>query len=95
MNPLYNMLMGANPPQAPIQNGPVSPGYGAPMFTNPMQKVQYIMQALTNPAAFVRQALPDIPAEISNDPNRILQYLQQTRGISNEQMLARISLICR
>ena len=86
MNQLYNMLMGANPPQAPIQNGPVSPGYGAPMFTNPMQKVQYIMQALTNPAAFVRQALPDIPAEISNDPNRILQYLQQTRGISNEQI---------
>lgn len=59
---------------------------GAPQFANPVQKMQYIMQAMTNPAAFVRQHFPDIPEQIANDPNQILQYLQRTRGISNEQI---------
>lgn len=53
---------------------------------NPMQKIQYMMQAMRDPAAFVRQAFPDIPPEIQNNPNQILQYLQQTRHISNQQI---------
>lgn len=44
------------------------------------------MQAMRNPAAFVRQSFPDIPAYMQNDPNQILQYLQQTRGITSEQI---------
>ena len=58
----------------------------SPQAMNPVQKMQLMMQAMTNPAAFVRQAIPDIPAEIQNDPNQILQYLQQTRHISNQQI---------
>lgn len=74
MNPLYQQLMG------------VSQG-GAPSFNNPMQKVQYILQAMTNPAAFVRQQFPDIPVEIQNDPNQVFNYLQQTRGqVSQNQI---------
>ena len=73
MNPLYNMLMGSN---APPQQG----------LINPIQRANAIYQAMRNPAAFVQQALPDLPPEIANDPNRILQWLQQTRGISNEQI---------
>ena len=73
MNPLYNMPM----PQGNYMN---------PQMMNPMQKYQYVMQAMRNPAAFVRQAFPDIPAEIQNNPNQILQYLQQTRHISNQQI---------
>lgn len=69
MNPLYNMYQ-------------QRPTYLQPM--NPMQKMQYMLQAMTNPAAFVRQAFPDIPAEIQNNPTQILQYLQQTRHISND-----------
>ena len=72
MNLLYNMLMG-NQMRTPQQ-------------MNPLQKMNYIMQAMQNPAAFVRQAFPDIPAQIQNDPNQILQYLQQTRHISNQQI---------
>ena len=53
---------------------------------NPLMKMQYMVQAMRNPAAFVRQAFPDIPAEIQNNPNQILQYLQQTRHISNQQI---------
>lgn len=75
MNPLYNMIM----------SGSIS-GYQNPNMMNPMQKMQYIMRAMTNPAAFVRNAFPDIPASIQNNPNEILQYLQQTRNISNQQI---------
>ena len=73
-NPLYQMLQGG-----------VSQS-GAPSFQNPVQKMQYILQAMTNPAAFVKQHFPDIPAGIQNDPRQILGYLQQTRGISNQQI---------
>lgn len=55
-------------------------------FMNPIQKAQYIMQSLTNPAVFVKQQFPDIPDAILNDPNQILAYLQQSRGISNQQL---------
>jgi hypothetical protein len=50
------------------------------------QKVNQIMQTTKNPAVFVKQQFPDIPDNILNDPNQILQYLQQTRNISNEQI---------
>jgi uncharacterized protein YneF (UPF0154 family) len=50
------------------------------------QKVNQIMQSMQNPAAFVKQQFPDIPDNILNDPNQILQYLKQTRNISDEQI---------
>ena len=50
------------------------------------QKVNQIMQTMQNPMAFVRQQFPDVPDNILNDPNQVLQYLQQTRNISNEQL---------
>lgn len=74
-NPLYQMLGGG----APMQQSGMT-------FQNPMQRMQYIMQAMTNPAAFVRQRFPDIPENIQNDPNQILGYLQRTRGISDQQI---------
>lgn len=83
MNPLYNQLMGQNaPPQKPVQQ----PMSGAPQFTNPMQKINYILQAMRNPVQFVRNAIPDLPESIANDPNQILQYLKQTRGITDQQI---------
>ena len=82
-NPLYQMLTQGNaaPPYQPLQQGTTASGM---WYTNPMQKANYILQAMQNPAAFVKQAFPDIPAAMQNNPNQILQYLQQTRGISNE-----------
>lgn len=77
MNPLYNMYMSG----MMNQSAAVSP-----QALNPIQKMQYMMQAMTNPAAFVKQHFPDIPAQIQNNPTQILQYLQQTRNISNEQI---------
>lgn len=82
-NPLYEMMIGSPAGQVP-QTAP-APSF-APSFQSPMQKMQSFMQAMQNPAAFVKQAFPDIPDNIQNNPNQILQYLQQTRGITNQQI---------
>lgn len=58
----------------------------APSPINPMQRMQMVMNAMQNPATFIKQKFPDIPDEIMNDPNRILSYLQQTRGISGQDI---------
>lgn len=80
MNPLYQMMMSGG------MGSPIPPSPTPQTFQNPVQKMQFIMQAMRNPAAFVRQQFPDIPDQIANDPNQILSYLQQTRGISNQQI---------
>ena len=97
-NPLYNMLMGGQPPmQAPMmQPQPMQqPMMSGMRFANPMQKMSYIMQAMQNPAAFVRQNLPGIPQEISNDPNRILQFMQQNMGVTQQDIMNAQSQIPR
>lgn len=77
MNPLYNMLMGQ-------QNMPMQmPSFA---YQNPIQKANYIFQALSNPVSFVKQQFPDIPENISSDPDKILRYLQETRHITNDQI---------
>lgn len=81
MNPLFNMLMGGGNPMQQNMPNPVGQFSRAPI-----QKLQAIMQAMQNPAQFVRNAIPDLPAEIANDPNQILQYLKQTRGITDQQI---------
>ena len=58
---------------------------GLPMFQSPVQKMNYIMQAMTNPAQFVKQHFPDIPDNILNDPNQVGQYLQQRYGAPGPQ----------
>lgn len=81
---IFDSLMpGSGPGQSAMASSPFS---GGPQFTNPAQKIAYVMQAMRNPAAFVKQQFPDIPNEISNNPDAILQYLQKTRGISSEQI---------
>lgn len=54
--------------------------------SNPIQRFQCVLQAMRNPAIFVKQTFPDIPDQIMNDPSQILSYLQRTRGISNDQL---------
>ena len=76
MNPLYQQLLAGAMPQS---------GRG-PVFNNPLQKANYILQTLRNPAAFVKQQFPDVPDSMMNDPQQILGYIQQTRGIDNNQI---------
>lgn len=68
----------AGQPQQPVQNG-----FSGIQFPDPIQKANYIRQAMVNPGAFVRQVIPGMPAEISNDPNRILEYMKQNCGVTD------------
>lgn len=78
MNLWYNRIAGAAPnPQPPQMSGM--------QFQNPLQRANYIMQAMTNPAAFVKQQFPDIPDNIMNDPNAVGNYLQQRFGAPSPQ----------
>lgn len=70
----------ARPAQVPQ---PVS---GAGQFLTPFQQMQQVMTVMNNPAAFLKQRFPDIPNEIMHDPNQIMQYLQQTKGITNQDI---------
>lgn len=71
MNELYNFMM-----QNPMNRPAVAP----------QNRMNQVMQAMRNPVQVVMQAFPDIPAYMQNNPDQILQYLQQTRNISNEQI---------
>jgi len=79
MNPWYERITGNMIPMQGQQS------FG-PVFQNPIQKAAYIMQALTNPAAFVKQQFPDVPDGIANDPIQVRNYIMQSRGISEQQL---------
>lgn len=51
--------------------------------TNMLQAVQQLKQ---NPVAFLLQRRLNIPANISNDPNSILNYLLSTGQINQNQI---------
>ena len=74
VNPLYRMYNFGQP----MQNQRSNMSLG--------QKIMMAMQAMQNPSAFIKQNFPDIPAEIQNDPNQILGYLQRTRGITSQDI---------
>ena len=80
MNPWYNTI-NSLPAPVPAQ-APMQQSFG-PMFSNPVMKMQYIMQAMRDPAGFVKQHIPDIPNEIQNDPNAILNFLRQNKGLTD------------
>lgn len=83
--PLYDLVMGGQAPQP--QTAPMMPAM--PMgraAMNPFQKMQMVMQAMRNPAGYLKEKFPDIPDQYMNDPNLIMQYLQQSRNISNQQV---------
>ena len=87
-HPLYNALSGMQPAQQPQAQVPVQQGIPNIGQMNPVQKTQYMMQAMRNPAAFVRQALPQVPAEAFNDPtgNSVLQYMMSNMGVTQQDV---------
>ena len=63
-------------------------GYSGMTFQNPMQKANYIMQAMQNPAAFVQKVFPNMPSNIANNPNQILMYMKQNCGLTDADIQA-------
>lgn len=72
MNPLFNAVMGGAPQQNPYQGV--------------MDRAMQIAQSIQNPQQFVSKYLPGIPQEIANDPNQIINWLQQTGRVSPQQI---------
>ncbi len=70
---------------------------GIPQFMNPVQKMSFIMQAMQNPAQFVRQHLNGIPEQAFQDPtgNAILQYMQRNMGVTQQDIMNAQSQIPR
>ena len=81
MNNWYNRVNSVPSPQQ------ASPQTRGPVFQNPVQKAAFIMQALTNPVQFVKQQFPDVPDGIIHDPVQVRNYIQQSRGISDQQLM--------
>ena len=51
-----------------------------------MAQANQMMQQFQNPQQLISRILPGVPAEIRNDPNRIISWLQQTGKISEQQI---------
>lgn len=51
-----------------------------------MQQAQQIMNSFRNPQQMIQQMLPNVPAEIRNDPNQIINWLQQTGKVTPQQV---------
>lgn len=85
----YDRINGSQPAPQP------NPGYSGLPFFNPMQRINAVQQAMQNPAAFVRQAFPNMPADIANDPNKVLAYMKQNCGLTDYDIQAAASQIPR
>lgn len=90
MNNWYNRIAGGMQPQVQPQPQQMAMSGGV-HFQNPMQRMQFIMNAMTNPAAFVREQFPDVPENIRNNPDAVLSYLQRTRGERFTQQMQQVS----
>lgn len=82
-NPWYNKINGQGVqggyPQRPVPQA------------NPQNLMGAIAQAMQNPQAYAMQAFSDVPRELWANPERALQYIQQTRNISQADIQNMIS----
>lgn len=95
-HPLQQMLAQQMTGQMPVnasgqlpapQTAPIV--HGIPQFANPVQKMNYIMQAMRNPAQFIREHISGIPEYAFNDPtgNGVLNYMQQNMGVTQQDIM--------
>lgn len=76
MNPFYqSMMQNTVMPAAP---------------TNPVQalvqRAAEIYQTVVNPQSFMQQYFPNVPNNYRNNPDQLLQYLQQTGSVTPQQL---------
>jgi hypothetical protein len=58
-----------------------------PIFMqNVMAQASQMMQQIQNPQQLLQRFLPGVPAEIRNDPNQIINWLQQSGRITPQQI---------
>ena len=84
MNPFQAIMgrMGAN--QAPMtQPGPQMPAGGMNGIFGQMQQLAAQFQ---NPQQLVSRFFPDAPAEVSQDPEQLVNWLQQSGRVSPQMV---------
>lgn len=85
MNPLFQALTGGfNAPQNAMSSSPsVMPNAG---FGGLFGRMQQLANTLQNPQQLISRYFPDAPAEVSGNPEQLLEWMQQT-GKVNPQMV--------
>lgn len=87
MNP-FQAIMGRSAPvrqmagqsAQPMMNGPLGALQGV------MQRAQQIASGFQNPQQMVQQFFPDAPVDVRDNPDQLVNWLQQT-GRVNPQMV--------
>lgn len=51
-----------------------------------MAQASEMMQSFQNPQQLISRIMPGVPAEIRNDPNQIISWLQQTGKVTPQMM---------
>ncbi len=54
---------------------------------NVMSRANQLAQQFQNPQQLISRMIPGIPDGIRNDPNQILNWLQQTGKVSDQQIM--------
>lgn len=78
-NPFYQSMVAGSqmmPPMAMSQN-PVQAL---------LQRASQIYQTMNNPQELINQYFPFVPESYRNDPDKVLQYLQQTGKVTPQQI---------
>ena len=62
-----------------------------PLFV--LQRAQQIAGSFQNPQQMIQQMIPGLPPGMQNDPNQIIQWLQQTGRVSPQAVQMAMSLM--
>ena len=87
MNPFQAIMGGSMPMQQ--QGGPMGqPMMGGPLgaMQNVMQRAQQMAAQFRDPQQLIQQYFPNAPAEVRNDPDQLVNWMQQS-GMVTPQMV--------
>ena len=84
MNP-FQAIMGQFGPSgnSPMPSAPMQPGNG---FGGIFGQMQQLASQFQNPQQLVSRFFPDAPAEVSNDPEQLVNWLQQSGRVSPQMV---------
>ena len=87
MNPFQAIMGGSAPAQAPAGQ------MGQPMMGGPLgalqgviQRAQQMAQQFGNPEQLVNRFFPNAPMEVRNDPDALVNWLQQSGQVSPQMV---------
>lgn len=87
INPVQAIMGGFNPMQMMGGQNPMQTG-GGPLgaMSAVMQQAQMLAGRLMNPQNMIQQCFPNAPEEVRNDPDTMVNWLQQTGMYTPQQV---------